>query len=131
MQSNRSSKKPRKIADSTASASLESAGVTELKPKPRASKSSAPKTTEVVVKTESPSHHHKLSTAPVAEVLAAVSQSSNVSLPSSPAVPPRVVTHQQIAELAHSFWIGRGYVHGAAEEDWFRAERELAGAAAN
>ena len=130
MQSNRSSKKSRKIADSAASASLESAGVTELKPKPRASKSSAPKTTEVV-KTESPSHHHKLSAAPVAEALAAVSESSSISLNSVPAVPPRVVTHQQIAELAHSFWIGRGYVHGSAEDDWFRAERELTGAASN
>jgi hypothetical protein len=130
MQSNRSSKKSRKIADSAAAASLESAGVTELKPKPRASKSSASKTTEVV-KTESPSHHHKLSAAPVAEALAAVSQSSNISLPSSPAAPPSVVTHRQIAELAYSFWIGRGYVHGAAEEDWFRAERKLTSAAAN
>src|SRR5689334_9252311 len=128
MQSNRSSKKSRKIADSAASASLESAGVTELKP--RASKSSAPKTTEVV-KTESPSHHHKLSAAPVAEALAAVSESSIGSLNSSPAVPPRIVTHQQIAELAHSYWISRGYVHGSAEEDWLRAERELTGAANN
>ena len=130
MQSNRSSKKSRKIADSAASASLESAGVTELKPKPRASKSSAPKTTEVV-KTESPSHHHKLSAAPVAEALAAVSESSITSLNAGPAAPPRIITHQQIAELAHSYWISRGYVHGSAEEDWLRAERELTSAANN
>ena len=128
MQLNKSSKKPRKIADSTASAALESAGGVELKPKPRTSKSSAPKTTEVV-KAETPTHHHKLSAAPVAEALAAVSESSSTSLKSSPAESPRAVTHQQIAELAHSFWSSRGHSHGSPEDDWFRAERQLTGGA--
>jgi hypothetical protein len=130
MQLNKSSKKPRKIADSTASAALESAGGVELKPKPRTSKSSAPKTTEVV-KAETPTHHHKLSAAPVAEALAAVSESSSTSLKSSPAESPRAVTHQQIAELAHSFWSSRGHSHGSPEDDWFRAERQLSSAAHN
>jgi hypothetical protein len=130
MQSNKSSKKPRKIADSSASATLDSAGGAELKPKPRTSKSSAPKTTEVV-RAESPSHHHKLSALPVAEALAAVSESSNAGLNLTPADSPRRVTHQQIAELAHSFWTGRGHSHGSSEDDWFRAERQLTGAANN
>jgi hypothetical protein len=128
MQLNKSSKKPRKIADSTASAALENAGGAELKPKPRTSKSSAPKTTEVV-KAETPTHHHKLSAAPVAEALAAVSESSSTSLKSSLAESPRTVTHQQIAELAHSFWSSRGHAHGSPEDDWFRAERQLSGGA--
>ena len=128
MQSNKSSKKPRKIADSSASATLESASGAELKPKPRTSKSSALKTTEVV-KAETPTHHHKLSAAPVAEALAAVSESSSTSLKSSPAESPRAVTHQQIAELAHSFWSSRGHSHGSPEDDWFRAERQLTGGA--
>lgn len=126
MQSNKSSKKPRKIADSTASATLESAGGTEMKPKPRTSKSSAPKTNEVI-RTETPTHHHKLSASPVAEALAAVSESSSTG--QSPA--PRAITHQQIAELAHSFWTNRGYAHGSPEDDWLRAERQLTGAAQN
>jgi Protein of unknown function (DUF2934) len=129
MQLNKSSKKPRKIADSPASAALDTAGGVELKPKPRTSKSSAPKTTEVV-KAETPTHHHKLSAAPVAEALAAVSESSSTSLKSSPAESPRV-THQQIAELAHSFWSSRGHSYGSPEDDWFRAERELTLAAHN
>jgi Protein of unknown function (DUF2934) len=128
MQLNKSSKKPRKTADSAASAALESAGGAELKPKPRTSKSSAPKTTEVV-KAETPTHHHKLSAAPVAEALAAMSESSSTSLKSSPAESPRAVTHQQIAELAHSFWSSRGHSHGSPEDDWFRAERQLTGGA--
>ena len=130
MQSNKSSKKSRKIADSTASVTLESAGAAELKPKPRTSKSSAPKTTEVV-KAESPSHHHKLSASPVAEALAVMSESSSTALNLTPAASPRVVTHQQIAELAHSFWTSRGYVHGSPDDDWFRAEQQLTGATHN
>jgi hypothetical protein len=130
MQSNKSSKKPRKIADSSASVTLDSAGGAELKPKPRTSKSSAPKTTEVV-RAESPTHHHKLSASPVAEALAAMSESSSASLKSTPAESSRAVTHQQIAELAHSFWTSRDYTQGSPEDDWLRAERQLAGAASN
>jgi hypothetical protein len=130
MQSNKSSKKPRKIADSSASATLESAGGTELKPKPRTSKSSAPKTTEVV-RAETPTHHHKLSASPVAEALAAVSESSSTGLKSTPAASPRTISHQQIAELAHSYWSGRNYTQGSPEDDWLRAERQLTGAASN
>jgi hypothetical protein len=130
MQSNKSSKPSRKIADSTASATLESAGPAELKPKPRTSKSSAPKSSEVV-RAESPSHHHKLSASPVSEALAAVSENSSTSLNSTPAETPRVVTHQQIAELAHSYWTSRGYLHGSPEDDWFRAERQLTGRASS
>src|SRR4051794_38092151 len=110
MQSNKSSKKPRKIADSSASVTLDSAGGAELKPKPRTSKSSAPKTE--VVRAETPTHHHKLSASPVAEALAAVSESSSTSLKSTPAESPRTISHQQIAELAHSYWSGRNYTQG-------------------
>jgi hypothetical protein len=130
MQSNKSSKKPRKIADSSASVTLESAGGTELKPKPRTSKSSAPKTTEVV-RAETPTHHHKLSASPIPEALAAVSESSSTGLKSIPAASPRTISHQQIAELAHSYWSGRNYTQGSPEDDWLRAERQLAAAASN
>ncbi len=35
------------------------------------------------------------------------------------------ITHDQVALLAHRFWIERDRAHGRHEEDWFRAEREL------
>ncbi len=35
------------------------------------------------------------------------------------------ITHDQVALLAHRYWIERGRAHGRHEEDWFRAEREL------
>jgi hypothetical protein len=36
-------------------------------------------------------------------------------------------THQQIAELAYSYYIERGWVDGHPEQDWFRAELVLLG----
>lgn len=38
-------------------------------------------------------------------------------------------TREDIAALAYSYWVGRGYQGGSAEEDWLRAERELGRAA--
>jgi ABC-type uncharacterized transport system auxiliary subunit len=32
---------------------------------------------------------------------------------------------EEIARLAHKYWAERGFQHGAAEQDWLRAEREL------
>jgi hypothetical protein len=40
------------------------------------------------------------------------------------------VTHDDIAKLAHSLWVARGFAHGFAEEDWLRAERHLKSMAA-
>jgi Protein of unknown function (DUF2934) len=36
-------------------------------------------------------------------------------------------SQEDVAKLAYSYWIARGHSHGAAEEDWLRAEAELAG----
>jgi hypothetical protein len=38
---------------------------------------------------------------------------------------PAIVPHEEIERLAHRFWAERGYSHGEAEVDWFRAEQEL------
>ena len=34
---------------------------------------------------------------------------------------------EEIARLAHSYWVARGCPDGSPEEDWFRAENELRG----
>ncbi len=39
--------------------------------------------------------------------------------------PVRVISTDEISRLAYSYWESRGYRGGSAEEDWFRAEREL------
>ncbi len=38
---------------------------------------------------------------------------------------PTVPVEEQIALLAYSYWEARGRQDGSAEEDWFRAEREV------
>jgi hypothetical protein len=34
-------------------------------------------------------------------------------------------THEDIADLAYSYWEARGFQGGSPWEDWFRAEEEL------
>jgi hypothetical protein len=36
---------------------------------------------------------------------------------------------EEIARLAHRYWAERGFAHGAAVQDWLRAEQELRGKA--
>jgi hypothetical protein len=36
-----------------------------------------------------------------------------------------LISHDQVAQLAHRFFIERGHAHGHHEEDWFRAEQAL------
>ena len=36
-----------------------------------------------------------------------------------------IVPHEEIEKLAHRFWTERGYSHGQAELDWYRAEQQL------
>jgi hypothetical protein len=38
---------------------------------------------------------------------------------------PQVVSKEEIAQLAYSYWEARGRPHGSAAEDWLRAERDL------
>lgn len=42
-----------------------------------------------------------------------------------PARISRTVTHEEIAALAHRFYLERGGEHGSHEDDWLRAERSL------
>jgi len=45
----------------------------------------------------------------------------------TPAAAPKGprISHAAIARLAYSYWEARQSPHGSAEDDWFRAEREL------
>ena len=105
MQSSKASKKT-KIADESISPVSEISAVSEGTSKPRTSRSSKLKkeTSET-----GPAKHRK------------------VSAPEPVATAPVITTpsHDEIAKLAYSYWIARGYTHGSPEEDWLRAEREL------
>ncbi len=39
------------------------------------------------------------------------------------------ISHEEIARLAHRFWMERNRQHGHDAEDWLRAEQELLGRA--
>ena len=41
----------------------------------------------------------------------------------------QIPSQQQIASLAYSYWVARGYQGGSPEQDWLRAEQELLAAA--
>jgi hypothetical protein len=131
MQLNKSSKKTKKTADNAPVAAAPEksvAAAAEVKPKPRALKSSTPKKSEEKV-TASPSHHHKVNSSPVVveprvpeskpvepELVQTVTVTETIA---------KVVSHDDIAKLAHSYWVARGYAHESPHEDWVRAEREL------
>jgi hypothetical protein len=120
MQSKKTPKKTQKTAAQAAVTGKETA-MTEVTAKPRSTRSSRTKKSELS-ETSAVKHHHKAPSSVTPEFTAASTESAIPALPTSPA---RVVTHDAIAELAYSYWVKRDYRHGSAEEDWFRAEREL------
>jgi type II secretory pathway component HofQ len=133
MQSNKtSSKKTRQIAE-TSNAAAPELKTPAAENTPREKRSSTVKKSETV-ETTSAKRHRKIATpvvaesAPAPKTMAAAAGASSSAIPVAPAQAPTAqspVTHQQIAQLAHSYWAARGYRHGSPEEDWFRAENEL------
>lgn len=154
MQSNKASKKTRKIAEESPAAGSEIGIPAEKTAKPRASKSSKSKKPEMS-DAVSANHHHKVNspvaqevstgdTPSVARTFAAAAAAGSASPEAAiidpvgvvalstettrsdvPTASAPVTSREEIAKLAHSYWVARGYAHGFAEEDWLRAEREL------
>jgi hypothetical protein len=52
---------------------------------------------------------------------AATTAAATAEAVAAPYSPPR----EEIAALAYSYWVIRGYQGGCPEEDWLRAEQEL------
>jgi hypothetical protein len=135
MQSNKASKKTRKIVDETVTASPEIGA--EATGAPRNTKSSKSKKAEPADMGLA-NHQHKTGSISLAEpgrtenaqtgkVMAAAADTAKApsGTPHSPSAAAHVVSHEEIARLAHSYWAARGYAHGSAEADWLRAEQEL------
>ena len=127
MQFSKTSKKTRQIAEETA-AVPESATQAEIS-KPRTTRSSKSKNIEA---SDTGSAKHRKPTAksavaaesasaPQAETKVATANGSDFDEIAS----LQPVTHEEIAVLAHSYWVARGYAPGSPEQDWLRAEREL------
>ncbi|MBV9613367.1 MAG: DUF2934 domain-containing protein [Acidobacteriaceae bacterium] len=136
MQSSKASKKT-KIAEEASTSVPEMSTMGESTATPRTSRSSKLKkeTSEM-----GPAKHRKsgsaeagIETSPARKkgseasvidsvgVMTTATASPNAGLRSSEISP----SHEEIAKLAHSYWVSRGHTHGSQEEDWLRAEHEL------
>ena len=76
---------------------------------------------EIVVSAAVPARHKPATTKRVKRPVAAVAADSSVTQPVLEGP-----TREDIALLAYSYWEARGFQGGSPEEDWLRAERELA-----
>ena len=86
---------------------------------------------EIVVSAAAPARHKPATTSRAKRSLPVsvppVAAPVTKSMPGSPA--PAEPTREDIARLAYSYWEARGCQGGSPEEDWVRAERELAASA--
>ena len=80
---------------------------------------------DIVVSAAVPARHKPATTKRVKRADPFVGSEPSVTQPVTDAP-----TQEQIACLAYSYWVERGYQGGSPEEDWLRAERELADASA-
>jgi hypothetical protein len=86
---------------------------------------------DIVVSGAAPARHKPATakrvkrTAPVAAAEASVTQPVPAELSQK-----QIPSQQQIAALAYSYWVARGYQGGSPEQDWLRAEQELLAATA-
>jgi Protein of unknown function (DUF2934) len=144
MQSDKASNKTRKnVKEPVPATSADLSASSEKTAKPRAAKSSKPKTE--TAEPSSAMRHRKAATVTVPEVsverpveapkaMAAASSmgstasvvidSVGVDVPAIASTKPQV-SHERIQELAYEFWIADGSPHGKSHEYWLRAEREL------
>ena len=53
----------------------------------------------------------------------ATKQTAETAIPTSE--PVRAISTDEISRRAYAYWEERGYQGGTADEDWFRAERDL------
>jgi hypothetical protein len=79
----------------------------------------------------------KTTSAPRTRATAKPDAVSTTPAPEEPAATPVVTTlsataiieyppsHREIAALAYTYWVERGYAEGCSEQDWLRAEAEL------
>jgi hypothetical protein len=75
---------------------------------------------EIVVSTPIPARHKPANTK---RAKRPVSAPAEEAVTQATAIVP---SREEVAALAYSYWEARGYQGGSPEEDWLRAEQELA-----
>ena len=129
MQLNKASKKTRNIAEETKASAPEKNAAAEVTANPRTTRSSKTKKTETT-ETGPVKHHHNKSNSATSPDATPAQRTTGKAVAAAGAGsvildPVGEVAHEEIAELAYSYWIARGYSQGGAEDDWLRAEHEL------
>ena len=80
-------------------------------------------------KAATPSQKSRPSVAPEANAavteLIATESITTESIAAEPTAVQFLPAQEQIAKLAYSYWVSRGYQGGCPQEDWLRAEQEL------
>jgi len=115
-------KRTRKSAEESATASLEgSAARVEENAKPR-QKRTAEKSAEPPVMTNHRKATKKADSQPAPAIEPLIARQP---VTAGAFINDRIVKREDIARLAYSYWERRGYQGGHPEEDWLRAEREL------
>jgi hypothetical protein len=137
MQSENTSKTTRKTAKPKTLEAVETPQAEAVK-KTRATKSSPTKSSASSKSAASPKHHHSATPDKVkavkpialaeiaAEPASVVAETHAIAEEATLSIQEREVGHEDIARLAHSFWAARHYAAGSPDEDWLRAEKELA-----
>ncbi len=135
MQSKKASKKTVTNAEETGSSNPDKKVTSEASSKPRTTRSSKPKSEpgetiaakrhRAVTPAPSQVSAPAIEVAPKAMAAAAGASASTTVSSVIDSSDSKEATYEEIANLAHSYWVARGHHHGWAEEDWLRAEREL------
>lgn len=121
MQSNKAPKKTRKIAQEAGVAADNNAAA-EISPRSaKSSKTKKPEAADMGLA----NHQHKTSSVPEPVKADSAPSTKTMAAAAASKEPTKPVSHEEIAKLAHSYWVARGYAHGSAEADWLRAEQEL------
>jgi type II secretory pathway component HofQ len=123
MQSENTSKTTRKSAKAKTLETVETPKA-EVVQKKRATKSSPMKSSASKTSAASPKHHH--SAAPEKVKAVKPIALAEIAAEATTVIEEREIGHEDIARLAHSFWVARNYAPGSPDEDWLRAEKELA-----
>jgi hypothetical protein len=94
---------------------------------PASDEKKAPKSKKTVVPVAAAvTHRHKETPVVSFTVSTTTPVSASVATPvSAPVVAPFEPSHDEVAKLAYSYYVARGYQSGDQSADWFRAVEEL------
>ena len=120
--------KPRasRSSKSKSSESSETGSVKHRRPATKAPSAPGPAVSEVKTMAAAVGAEQSLPvTAPTVSAPVVSTERANAPSNTERAAAQRALSQEEVARLAYSYWVQRGYAPGSPEEDWLRAEQEL------